>query len=41
MREPMLPRQLKDAHNKALAAAAYMPVDKAEEFVNKLGMSAP
>lgn len=30
---------VKDAHNKALAAAAYMPTDKAEEFVNKLGIS--
>jgi hypothetical protein len=32
---------VKDAHDKALAAAAYIPSEKAAEFVDKLGISGP
>jgi UPF0716 family protein affecting phage T7 exclusion len=30
---------VKDAHDKAIAAAAYVPPEKAAEFVDKLGIS--
>jgi hypothetical protein len=32
-------QMVKDAHDKAIAAAAYVPPEKAAEFVDKLGLS--